>query len=109
MASNDLDFMLPFFISIPSYPFIGLLLIVISLLLLAPGGLAWAIYKKSAGHKTIPGPPGIVFALSGSSAHKALANLASSLNASRLMAFSVGLTRFIISSHPNTAKEILNS
>ncbi|KAF3431051.1 hypothetical protein FNV43_RR25781 [Rhamnella rubrinervis] len=41
-------------------------------------------------------------------AHRKLANMAASFNATRLMAFSLGSTRVIISSHPETAKEILN-
>lgn len=44
----------------------------------------------------------------GSLAHRRLAQLATSLGASRLMAFSLGFTRVIISSHPDTAKEILS-
>ncbi|GAA0171129.1 oxygenase [Lithospermum erythrorhizon] len=44
----------------------------------------------------------------GSHAHRKLANVATSLGAKRLMAFSLGSTRVIISSHPETAKEILS-
>ncbi|KAF2292883.1 hypothetical protein GH714_029588 [Hevea brasiliensis] len=44
----------------------------------------------------------------GSLAHSKLAAMASSLGATRLMAFSLGTTRVIISSHPETAKEILS-
>ncbi|EXC35683.1 Cytochrome P450 78A4 [Morus notabilis] len=40
-------------------------------------------------------------------AHRKLAHLASSLDAKRLMALSLGSTRVVISSHPDTAKEIL--
>ncbi|KAK9276941.1 hypothetical protein L1049_006479 [Liquidambar formosana] len=78
-----------------------------------PGGLAWAL-SKSKTRKAIPGPPG--FPLAGllsvftqSTPHRALAKLARTFNALPLMAFSVGLTRFVVSSHPETAKEILNS
>lgn len=40
-------------------------------------------------------------------AHQKLAHLATSLGAKRLMALSLGPTRVVISSHPDTAKEIL--
>lgn len=40
-------------------------------------------------------------------AHAKLASLATSLNAKRLMAFSLGATPVVISSHPETAREIL--
>lgn len=43
----------------------------------------------------------------GSHAHKKLATMASSFSSIRLMAFSLGSTRAVISSHPDTAKEIL--
>lgn len=40
-------------------------------------------------------------------AHRKLASMASSLRATRLMAISLGSVRVVISSHPQTAKEIL--
>lgn len=43
----------------------------------------------------------------GSSAHTKLASLATSFKAKRLMALSLGATRVVISSHPETAREIL--
>ncbi|CAA6659929.1 unnamed protein product [Spirodela intermedia] len=43
----------------------------------------------------------------GALAHRRLAELAQSYGASRLMALSLGTTRVIISSHPETAREIL--
>ncbi|KAJ4961661.1 hypothetical protein NE237_021571 [Protea cynaroides] len=84
---------------------------------LAPGGLAWALSKAQAQPKSrmaIPGPSGfpllgLVFAFTGSATHRVLAKLSQSCCAVQLMAFSVGFTRFIISSHPDTAREILNS
>ncbi|KAI7986288.1 Cytochrome P450 78A5 [Camellia lanceoleosa] len=84
---------------------------------LAPGGLAWALSKARAGvqsRSAIPGPSGLpiiglVFAFTGSLTHRVLANLAKTFEAVPLMAFSIGLTRFIISSHPDTAKDILSS
>ncbi|KAJ4713226.1 Cytochrome P450 [Melia azedarach] len=84
---------------------------------LAPGGLAWALYKTHVRIQTraaIPGPSGLPFlglvlAFTGSLTHRVLAKMAQSLKAKPLMAFSVGFTRFVISSKPDTAKEILNS
>ncbi|KAI3702392.1 hypothetical protein L6452_28130 [Arctium lappa] len=81
--------------------------------LLAPGGLAWAL-SKSRTKTAIPGPSGLpilglVIAFTSSLTHRTLAKLATTFNATPLMAFSVGFTRFVISSHPETAKEILNS
>ncbi|KAK9115999.1 hypothetical protein Sjap_014946 [Stephania japonica] len=88
----------------------------------APGGLAWALYRGRAGagagararHPIIPGPSGLplcglLHAFTGPTAHRVLARLAHAFHALPLMAFSVGLTRFVISSNPDTAKEILNS
>ncbi|XP_023739186.1 cytochrome P450 78A5 [Lactuca sativa] len=80
---------------------------------LAPGGLAWAL-SKSRTKTAIPGPSGfpilgLVFAFTSPLTHRILAKLSTTFNATSLMAFSVGFTRFVISSHPETAKEILNS
>ncbi|KAK3029936.1 hypothetical protein RJ639_038164 [Escallonia herrerae] len=80
---------------------------------LAPGGLAWALSKPRA-RSAIPGPSGfpilgLVFAFTGPLTHRVLAKLAATFKAVHLMAFSVGFTRFVISSQPETAKEILNS
>ncbi|XP_008785621.2 cytochrome P450 78A5-like [Phoenix dactylifera] len=87
-------------------PILALVLVFLSVLWLYPGGLAWAL---SRAQRSIPGPPGIVLALSGTAAHRALAGLARSFQAIPLMVFSVGFTRFVVSSHPDTAREILNS
>ncbi|KAI3759239.1 hypothetical protein L6452_06905 [Arctium lappa] len=81
--------------------------------LLAPGGLAWALSKPRP-KTAIPGPAGfpflgLLFAFTSSLTHRTLATLSTSFNAKPLMAFSVGMTRFVISNHPETAKEILNS
>ncbi|XP_020092102.1 cytochrome P450 78A5-like [Ananas comosus] len=84
----------------------ALLVVTLSFLWFYPGGVAWAFSKVRV---SVPGPPGIVFALSGTAAHRVLAKLSSSLQATKLMAFSVGITRFVVSTHPDTAKEILNS
>ncbi|XP_021730836.1 cytochrome P450 78A5-like [Chenopodium quinoa] len=88
---------------------------------LYPGGLAWslsAVKNNRSGNgksaSAIPGPTGLplvglghVFA--SEKTHRILSNIATSLKATPLMAFSVGLTRFVIASEPETAKEILNS
>ncbi|KAJ8774576.1 hypothetical protein K2173_017022 [Erythroxylum novogranatense] len=80
---------------------------------LSPGGLAWARARPKA-LSAITGPSGLPLAgllsvFSGSIPHRVLANLAERFKAKRLMAFSVGFTRFVISSDPETAKEMLNS
>ncbi|XP_050375997.1 cytochrome P450 78A5 [Argentina anserina] len=84
---------------------------------LSPGGLAWALSKHKPQADTNPairGPSGLpilglVLAFTGSLTHRVLAKLAESSRANPLMAFSVGFTRFVISSQPDTAKELLNS
>ncbi|RDX71958.1 Cytochrome P450 78A5, partial [Mucuna pruriens] len=86
---------------------------------LVPGGLAWALSKFKLGttlngKAAIPGPSGfpvvgLAAAFTGPRTHRVLAKLAQAFDAKHLMAFSVGLTRFVISSHPETAKEILSS
>ncbi|KAH0468528.1 hypothetical protein IEQ34_003561 [Dendrobium chrysotoxum] len=88
-----------------TFSFHLLLLFLAAAFLFFPGGIAWT-------HRShIPGPSSLAaaVALSSTTAHRALAALSSSLAANRLMAFSLGFSRFIISSHPETAKEILNS
>jgi hypothetical protein len=52
----------------------------------------------------------VVTALSSPVAHRTLAALSSAADGGKvLMAFSVGLTRLVVSSHPDTAREILTS
>ncbi|XP_061355653.1 cytochrome P450 78A5-like [Gastrolobium bilobum] len=82
------------------------------LLWLSPGGLAWAL--KFPARSVIPGPSGrpvsgLLSVFSGLTPHRALAKLARTYQAESLMAFSVGLTRFVISSEPESAKDILGS
>ncbi|XVF12873.1 hypothetical protein REPUB_Repub08aG0157400 [Reevesia pubescens] len=86
---------------------------------LSPGGPAWGKYywlRKRAttkANKIIPGPRG--FPVLGSMnlmvnlAHHKLSAAAKSFGAKRLMAFSLGDTRVIITCNPDVAKEILNS
>ncbi|KAL5717588.1 unspecific monooxygenase [Ranunculus cassubicifolius] len=76
---------------------------------LVPGGFAWRNSIKI--HPKLRGPIGWPLLgsipLMGSLAHRKLSSVSSSLSANRLMAISLGNTRVIISSHPETAKEIL--
>lgn len=89
---------------------------------LTPGGFAWALYKarshtrpESKTLPAIPGPSGLPIIglllafVNNALTHRILANIANSCKAKALMAFSVGSTRFVITSEPGTAKEILNS
>lgn len=80
---------------------------------LVPGGFAWSSTNHHENSPKLRGPMGWFILgtlpqMVGSLAHRKLANMAASFNATRLMAFSLGSTRVIISSHPETAKEILN-
>ncbi|KAK1408803.1 hypothetical protein QVD17_40861 [Tagetes erecta] len=73
-----------------------------------PGGPAWSRVKS-----TIPGPRGYpiigsMYLMSGL-AHRKIASVVVSCNARRLMAFSLGQTRVIVTCNPNVAKDILNS
>ncbi|KAL5726790.1 hypothetical protein ACHQM5_000048 [Ranunculus cassubicifolius] len=81
-----------------------------------PGGPAWGKFysNNNSKSKPIPGPRG--FPLLGSMnlmasrlAHHRLASESIRLGAQRLMAFSLGETRVVITSNPDVAKEILNS
>ncbi|XP_008792006.2 cytochrome P450 78A3-like [Phoenix dactylifera] len=84
-----------------------------------PGGPAWGKYywwrktNSSTSSTMIPGPRGLPFLgsmdLMSGLAHRHLAAAATCLGAKRLMAFSIGETRAIVASHPDVAKEILNS
>ncbi|XP_024032732.1 cytochrome P450 78A5-like, partial [Morus notabilis] len=80
---------------------------------LIPGGFAWSNYhhhdKKLISIRGPMGWPvlGNLPEMASRLAHRKLAHLASSLDAKRLMALSLGSTRVVISSHPDTAKEIL--
>lgn len=79
---------------------------------LVPGGFAWRKYHNYYNkHAKISGPIGWpIFGTlpeMGSLAHRKLASMATSLNAKRLMVLSLGMNPVIISSHPETAREIL--
>ena len=92
-------------------PLLAVLLVALSLLWLVPGGPAWALISTSRSRATPPpGAPGVVTALSGPAAHRALASLSRSLpGGAALSAFSVGLTRLVVASQPDTARELLAS
>lgn len=73
-----------------------------------PGGPAWSKHKS-----TIPGPKGYpligsMHLMSGLAHHK-LEAAAHSCDGKRLMAFSLGETRMIVTCNPEVAKDILNS
>ncbi|XP_077211357.1 cytochrome P450 78A5-like [Tasmannia lanceolata] len=76
---------------------------------LVPGGFAWRKTPKNS--PTIRGPIGWPLLgsipIMGPLAHRNLARISASLNANRLMALSLGPTRVVISSDPETAKEVL--
>ncbi|GMP96799.1 hypothetical protein CsSME_00045286 [Camellia sinensis var. sinensis] len=82
-----------------------------------PGGPAWGKQGWKRGTKAhgpiIPGPRGVPvlgsMSLMASLAHRRLAATAELFGAKRLMAFSLGETRVIITSNPDVAKEILTS
>lgn len=87
---------------------------------LTPGGFTWALYKARFHTRTetrpaIPGPSGLPIIglllafVNNALTHRILANIAKTCKAKALMAFSVGSTRFVITSEPETAKELLNS
>ncbi|EEF43444.1 cytochrome P450 78A9 [Ricinus communis] len=80
-----------------------------------PGGHAWGKYffKRGCKSKSIPGPRGIPIlgsmSLMTNLAHHKIAAMANLFKAKRLMAFSLGETRVIVTCNPDVAKEILNS
>ncbi|KAF3779021.1 Cytochrome P450 78A5 [Nymphaea thermarum] len=98
----------------PSLLFISLLLILLILNFWPyAGGFAWRLAFRSSGRSPpIPGPAGFPFLgspslLASPHSHRILARAAAALEATRLMAFSLGHTRLVIASHPDTAREIL--
>ncbi|KAE8679563.1 Cytochrome P450 78A6 [Hibiscus syriacus] len=85
-----------------------------------PGGSAWGKFRIlnrssfSAANKPIPGPRGLPLIgsmnlMANSLAHHRIAAAAEACKAKRLMAFSLGDTRVIVTCNPDVAKEILNS
>lgn len=83
-----------------------------------PGGHAWGKYYLQNWNypynTTIPGPRGFPIIgnlniMSSLLAHQRLKSVADSTKAERIMAFSLGETRAIVTCNPDVAKEILNS
>ncbi|KAL4364092.1 hypothetical protein GQ457_04G030410 [Hibiscus cannabinus] len=85
-----------------------------------PGGPAWGKYRfkkccsLSAANKPIPGPRGLPLIgsmnlMASSLAHHLIASHAQTCKAKRLMAFSLGDTRVIVTCNSDVAREILNS
>ncbi|XP_031491483.1 cytochrome P450 78A5 [Nymphaea colorata] len=74
-----------------------------------PGGLAWSLRRSP-----LRGPAGIPLfgclpVMASATPHRWLSATARSLSALDVMSFSVGLTRVVVSSSPETAREILCS
>ncbi|GLT84831.1 hypothetical protein SLE2022_030430 [Rubroshorea leprosula] len=82
-----------------------------------PGGPAWGKYRLKRfliASKPIPGPRGLPLIgsmelMASSLAHHRIAAAAETCGAKRLMAFSLGNTRAIVTCNPDVAREILNS
>ncbi|RCV44301.1 hypothetical protein SETIT_9G362100v2 [Setaria italica] len=117
LTSSTQDYLLFLFPAATTYlsPLLAVLLLATSLVWLFPGGPAWAavaVSRRRASTATPPPPgaPGVVTALAGPTAHRALASLSRSLpGGAALSAFSVGLTRLVVASRPDTARELLSS
>ncbi|XP_072993070.1 cytochrome P450 78A9-like [Typha latifolia] len=81
-----------------------------------PGGPAWGRYRRSRNcdvFPSIPGPRGLPFlgsmGLMVGLAHRKLAAEAQTFDAKRLMAFTLGDTRLVVTADPDVAREILTS
>ncbi|GFP88185.1 cytochrome p450 78a3 [Phtheirospermum japonicum] len=83
-----------------------------------PGGSAWGRHKftkpkSSSNSPPIPGPKGLPIIgsldLMSGLAHHKIAAAAQSCQAQRLMAFSLGQTRAVVTCNPDVAREVLNS
>ncbi|RLN38578.1 cytochrome P450 78A5-like [Panicum miliaceum] len=114
LASPTQDYLLFLFPVATTFlsPLLAILLLAVSLVWLFPGGPAWAALVISRRRAAPPpsGAPGVVTALAGPAAHRALASLSRSLpGGAALSAFSVGLTRLVVASRPDTARELLAS
>ncbi|KAK6139142.1 hypothetical protein DH2020_027114 [Rehmannia glutinosa] len=83
--------------------YIFIISLFLNLCFVVPGGFAWKNHLKELSWNTFLG----LLPQMGPLAHRKLAVMASLSHAKRLMAVSLGSTRVIISSHPETAKEIL--
>ncbi|KNA25598.1 hypothetical protein SOVF_005150 [Spinacia oleracea] len=82
-----------------------------------PGGPAWGKHRLARmfhwAKKPIPGPRGLPIigsmSLMTGLAHRKISDMAKTCNAKRLMAFSLGETRVIVTCHHDVAKDILHS
>jgi cytochrome P450 family 78 subfamily A len=100
---DSLLFLLPLATSLPTL--LAVFSIGALLLWLSPGGPAWALSRC---RRPPSGPAGVVTALSIPVAHHTLAALSHAVDGGKaLMSFSVGLTRLVVASQPDTAREIL--
>jgi len=77
-------------------------------------GLAWRNGKNQMGRVLIPRPKGLplfglLFSLNHALPHHTLASMASTISATKLMAFSLGSSPIVVTSHPHVAREILKS
>ncbi|KAM7508552.1 hypothetical protein LguiA_019005 [Lonicera macranthoides] len=100
----------------PFFAFFGLAWLLMSLIYwVHPGGPAWGKLssKKNKLSKPIPGPRGLPIIgslnLMSGLAHHKISAAAQANRATRLMAFSLGETRAVVTCNPDVAKEILNS
>ncbi|KAL5219434.1 hypothetical protein ABZP36_020118 [Zizania latifolia] len=106
LDSTFLPLLLATTMASPLHACLLLALLFVAVAFFRPGGVAWAL-SGTHGAASIPGPPGVLLAFAGPNPHRALASVAASRGATRLMAFSVGLTRFVVAGHPDMAREIL--
>ncbi|XP_040382179.1 cytochrome P450 78A5-like [Oryza brachyantha] len=88
-------------------PLLSVIVLGAFLLWLSPGGPAWALSRC---RRPPPGQPGVVTVLSSPVAHRVLAGMSRTVEGgAALMSFSVGVTRLVVASRPDTAREILAS
>ncbi|TVU17685.1 hypothetical protein EJB05_33735, partial [Eragrostis curvula] len=100
---ESLLFLLPLASPLPSI--LAVFVLGAVLLWLSPGGPAWALSRS---RRPPSGPPGVLTALSSPVAHRTLAALSRAVDGGKaLMSFSVGATRLVVASQPDTAREIL--
>ncbi|GJN24169.1 hypothetical protein PR202_gb11893 [Eleusine coracana subsp. coracana] len=117
--SSSQDYLLLLFPATSTFlsQILAVLLVAASLVWFFPGGPAWAVSRivvtcrrGAAPSSQAPGIPGVVTtAISGPSAHRAIAALSRSLpGGDALLCFTAGLTRFAVASRPDTAREVLS-
>ncbi|TVU46553.1 hypothetical protein EJB05_06094, partial [Eragrostis curvula] len=111
--SSSQDYLLLLFPAATTFlsPILAVVLVAVSLVWLFPGGPAWALSRMGRRAASLPpGAPGVVTAVAGPAAHRSLAALSRSVpGGDALVCFTVGLTRFVVASRPDTARELLSS